>query len=159
MNLTDEFTTLVKHLQDARLDFAICGGMALALHGRPRYTNDIDLLILPSDLAAVLTAVKACGYTDEPESIKLGQRKEKLVEIWRINKFQGEDFLTLDLVLASPFLEDVWQARERFQWQEQSFEVVSAAGLAKMKLLASRPQDLLDIQSLGFALDDPAIQP
>jgi hypothetical protein len=37
--------------------------------------------------------------------------------------------------------------------------VVYAAGLAKMKRLSGRPQDLLDIATLGFAPDDPAIQP
>ena len=159
MNLTDEFVALVRRLEEEKIEFAVCGGLALALHGCPRYTNDIDLLITPSDLPAALAAANACGFVDEPESLKLGQQTGRLVEICRINKFDGEDFLTLDLVLTSPVLEDVWQGRVRFQWHEQSFDVVTAAGLAKMKLLAGRPQDLADIQSLGFSTDDPAIQP
>jgi len=159
MNLTDEFTALIAGLRDAKIEFAVCGGMALGLHGYPRYTNDIDLLILPTDLAAALALAKACGFDDVPEVIKLGQHTGRLVEIQRINKFQGEDFLTLDLVIVSPTLENVWQGRVRFQWRDQAFDVVSPAGLARMKVLAGRPQDLVDIQSLGFTIDDPAIQP
>jgi hypothetical protein len=159
MNLTDEFSALVAGLQDVQIAFAVCGGMALGLHGHPRYTNDIDLLILPRDLAAALAVAKICGFDDAPEAIRLGQRTGRLVEIQRINKFKGEDFLTLDLVIVAPILENVWQGRTRFQWRDQSFDVVAPAGLAKMKMLAGRPQDLVDIQSLGFAIDDPAIQP
>ena len=159
MNLTDEFIGLIKSLEDAQINFAVCGGMALALHGFPRYTNDIDLLILPKDLQAALLAAKVCGFVDEPDLIKLGQQAEKRVEICRMNKVQGEDFLTLDLVLVTAVLEDVWRGRTRFEWRDRSFDVVAAAGLARMKLLAGRPQDLVDVQSLGFALDDPAIQP
>ena len=159
MNLTEEFTALVNHLQNANVEFAVCGGMALALHGKPRFTNDIALLILATDLPKVLAACKASGFIDEPELLKLGEQTGRPVEIWRINKFQGEDFMTLDLVLTCPVMDDVWKGRTRFQWREQSFDVVTAAGLAKMKLLAGRPQDLVDVQSLGFSINDPVIQP
>jgi hypothetical protein len=158
MNLTDEFTALIAGFQRNQIDFAVCGGMAMALHGFPRFTNDIDLLILPLDLAGALTIATDCGFENAPEPIKLGQSSGRPVEIWRINEFQGEDHLALDLVLVNGLLDDVWVGRQRFDWREFSLAVVSAAGLAKMKLLAGRPQDLVDIQTLGFHADDPAIQ-
>lgn len=158
MNLTDEFTALVNAMQDANIEFAVCGGMAMALHGYPRFTNDIDLLIRPGDLDAAVKAARSCGFDDEVESIKLGQRTGRLVDIRRINKFKAESFMTLDFVLVTMVLEDVWRGRSQFKWENRSLLVVTASGLAKMKMLAGRPQDLLDIQTLGFALDDPAIQ-
>ncbi len=153
-----EFVALVERLQEAKVDFAVCGGMAMAFYGHPRFTYDIDLLILANDLPAALAAAKACGFDDKPELVKLGQRTGKLVEIQRINKFQGEYFLTLDFVLVGPVLEDVWHGRCPFKSGDQTLFAVSRPGIAKMKLLAGRPQDLLDIQSLGFSIDDPAIQ-
>jgi hypothetical protein len=159
MNLTDEFTTLIAGLQKGKFDFAVCGGMAMALHGFPRFTKDIDLLILPADLAGIIAVARDCGFEDAVEPIDLGQTSGRPVEIRRINKLKDEDHLTLDLVLVNAFLEGVWSGRLRYDWREFSLPAVSAAGLAKMKLLAGRPQDLVDIQTLGFRIDDPAIQP
>jgi hypothetical protein len=159
MNLTDEFTALIAALERAQIDFAVCGATAMALHGFPRFTNDIDLVILPRDLEKALAVAKECGFEDAPEAIRLGQQSGRPCEIWRINKFKGEEFLTLDFVLVTAVLEDVWAGRTRFAWKDRAVPVVSAAGLAKMKLIAGRPQDLVDIQTLGFRADDPAIQP
>ncbi len=159
MNLTDEFNGLIAALEHARIDFAVCGATAMALHGFPRFTNDIDLVILPGDLDKAIAVARECGFADAPEPIRLGQQSGRRCEIWRINKFKGEDFLTLDFVLVTAVFEDVWAGRMRFIWKDRSVPVVAAAGLAKMKVLAGRPQDLVDIQTLGFRADDPAIQP
>lgn len=159
MNLTDEFTALIAAFERAQIEYAVCGATAMALHGFPRFTNDIDLLILPRDLEGAIAVAKECGFEDVPEAIRLGQQTGRPCEIWRINKFKGEDFLTLDLVLVNAVLEDVWAGRTRFAWKDQIVPAVSAAGLAKMKVIAGRPQDLVDLQTLGFRTDDPAIQP
>jgi hypothetical protein len=44
MDLYDELRSLVAALDRQHVDYAICGGIALALHGYPRFTKDIDLL-------------------------------------------------------------------------------------------------------------------
>ena len=45
-------------------EFLIVGAYALALHGAPRFTGDIGILIRPTDenAARVLTAVRAFGF-------------------------------------------------------------------------------------------------
>ena len=159
MNLTDEFTTLIASLQTAKIDFAVCGGWAMALHGFPRLTKDIDFLVQPNDLPQILDIAKKCGYDEEVETLSLGPRDKPTCEIRRINKFQGEDHVMVDFVLMLLVLEDVWAGRISYSWQGLTVPVVSAAGLAKMKRLAGRPQDLVDIETLGFKPDDPAIQP
>jgi nucleotidyltransferase AbiEii toxin of type IV toxin-antitoxin system len=159
MNLTSEFADLIRGMQQAGIPFAVCGGMALALHGFPRFTNDIDLLILPGQFENAVNVARQCGFNDAIEAIRLGRQSGRPVEIHRINKFVGEDFLTLDLILVSPVLEQVWNDQMQFEWQGRLLPVVSRTGLAKMKRMAGRPQDLADIQNLGFQLDDPSIQP
>jgi hypothetical protein len=159
MDLTDEFSALIAALERAHVEFAVCGATAMALHGFPRFTNDIDLLILPGDLAKAVVVARECGFEDTAEAIRLGQQSGRPCEIWRINKFKGEDFLTLDFVLVTPVLKEVWAGRTMFTWKDRTVPVVSAAGLARMKMIAGRPQDLVDIQTLGFRTDDPAIQP
>ena len=158
MNLTAEFTTLIAGFHAANIEFAVCGGWAMGLHGFPRFTKDIDFRVQRKDLPQILDIAKKCGYDEDVESLSLGPRDNPTCEIRRVNKFQGEDHVMLDFVLVLPSLEDVWAGRQAYGWEGLSVPVVSAAGLAKMKRLASRPQDLVDIETLGFKPDDPAIQ-
>ena len=54
MDLYDELVALVDALERQGSGYAICGGIAVALHGYPRFTRDIDLLIRREDLPKVL---------------------------------------------------------------------------------------------------------
>ncbi len=45
VNLEEELRTLVRLFNDAKVSYALCGGMAVAIHGFPRFTNDIDFLV------------------------------------------------------------------------------------------------------------------
>jgi hypothetical protein len=51
LDLYDEFVTLVAALDGAHVPYAVCGGLAMAIHGLPRATVDVDLLV-PMDVAA-----------------------------------------------------------------------------------------------------------
>ena len=48
MNIKDELLELVEVFNTAGIKFAVCGGLALVVHGFVRATQDIDLL-LPED--------------------------------------------------------------------------------------------------------------
>jgi hypothetical protein len=45
-DLYEEFKSIVSALERANIDYAVCGGLAIAVWGAPRATVDIDLLIL-----------------------------------------------------------------------------------------------------------------
>jgi hypothetical protein len=45
MNIKDELLRVVETLTEARIEYAIAGGLAVAIHGCPRLTVDIDLVI------------------------------------------------------------------------------------------------------------------
>ncbi|MEP6912666.1 MAG: hypothetical protein ABI923_07920 [bacterium] len=40
-----EFRKLIATLDEHQIDYALCGGIAMAIYDRPRATVDIDLLI------------------------------------------------------------------------------------------------------------------
>ena len=48
--LLDEFTQLTETLNQRGIDYAVCGGWAMTIHGLTRATIDIDLLILAESL-------------------------------------------------------------------------------------------------------------
>jgi hypothetical protein len=56
--------------------------------------------------------------------------------------------LSLDLLLVTPQVQDVWETREKIDFLGKRLSVVSLSGLIKMKRLAGRPQDLADIHRI-----------
>ena len=62
VNLFDELVAIVFALERAKIDYAVCGGMAVAIHGLARATKDIDLLILREDLVRVQDVVRGLGF-------------------------------------------------------------------------------------------------
>lgn len=154
MNLYDELLSLVDALSSARVEYAICGGLALAIHGHPRMTTDIDLLVREEDLLKITEIVKTCGFTLPSGRIPfhLGQPDEMILH--RLGKVTGRRVLMLDLMVVPPFLEDVWAGRQPIVWQGRTLRIVSREGLATMKRRAGRPQDLADLDALGAPTDD-----
>jgi hypothetical protein len=148
--LLDEFKSITQALNDAGIDYAVCGGWAMAIHGLPRATMDIDLLVLSEDVARIWLIAQDLGY--EVEGLPLHFD----VEIRRISKVDtaSKQLITLDLLLVGDTIEDVWQNRKLVNWPEGSSWVVSPGGLIKMKLLAGRKQDLADIEKLRELSDE-----
>ena len=42
-DIFDEFQNLIGRINKEQIDYAVCGGWAMAIHGAPRATVDIDL--------------------------------------------------------------------------------------------------------------------
>lgn len=143
--LLDEFSQLIAAVEDGELEYAVCGGLSMAIHGFARATMDIDLLIRPESLDKAYEIGKQLGFDIRGLDISF---KERAVEIRRVSKIVGEDVLSLDLLLVTPQVEDVWVTRESVDFQGRKLWVVSRDGLIKMKTLAGRPQDLADIHRL-----------
>lgn len=143
--LLDEFKAITMSLNEAGIDYAVCGGWAMAIHGLPRATMDIDLMILADDLDAAWMVAKNLSYDIEGLPLHFDP-----IEIRRISKIDCESrhLITLDFLLVTEAVRDVWEAREEMNWIEGSSPTVSVDGLIKLKLLAGRKQDLADIDRL-----------
>lgn len=147
MDLYDELTSVVQVFAENHLDYAICGGIAVAFHGYERFTQDIDILIRAEDLDRAHVLLEQAGFLD-----RSGRIPFKHHDLYRVTKFDGADYLLLDLLVVNGTLEEAWNSRITFEWQGATITVVSRQGLAIMKRIAGRDQDLLDLKKLG--LDD-----
>jgi hypothetical protein len=76
----------------------------------------------------------------------IGTERER--KVYRISKAEGRDLVTLDLIVVTPILRDVWNSRELVEVDSKAIKIVSRAGLIKMKRIAGRLQDLADIEAL-----------
>jgi len=63
MDLKQELLGIIRALNKAGVPYALCGGMAVVLHGYPRLTRVIDLLVLMQDLQAARKALSTVGFT------------------------------------------------------------------------------------------------
>jgi nucleotidyltransferase AbiEii toxin of type IV toxin-antitoxin system len=147
LDLVDELRKLVRALEDHRIEYALCGGMAMGVHGRARATIDIDLLILSESLPEVIEIAKALGYNIRGKDLSFANGA---VEIRRVSKIDSDDgeLLSLDLLLATPDIRDVWESRIEVEWEGGKLSVVSASGLIALKQLRRSYQDLADIEAL-----------
>jgi hypothetical protein len=146
-DIFEEFRRLVSRFNSEQIDYAVCGGWALAIHGAPRATVDIDFLIPAEDLSTVWKIAQEFGYDVEglPLSFDNG-----IIEIRRISKIEQKSkvLITIDFLLVTEGLKEVWDKREIFDWEDEKVTTISRDGLIYMKQISGRQKDLGDIESL-----------
>lgn len=145
--LLKEFTQLTEALNRQEVDYAICGGWAMAIHGLPRATIDIDLLILSENLADVQEIAGRFGYDVEGKPLHF---HDGLIEIRRISKIDQESnrLFTIDFLLVTEELKGIWENRELIEWENGELWTVSREGLIEVKTISDQEQDLVDIKKL-----------
>lgn len=64
MEIRQDFKELLESFNAHKVEYLIVGGYALAFHGAPRYTGDIDLFVRPTHENAkrILAALKDFGF-------------------------------------------------------------------------------------------------
>ena len=132
---------MLDSLAREQLEIALCGGVALGLHGFVRATKDFDLLVREDDVERAKANVAALGFTlaAAPMTFKRGRLEETVVH--RVSKSLGSSLLTIGFLLARGYLAEVWAGRQVVEWSGRRVAVVSASGLIEMKRVADRPQD------------------
>jgi hypothetical protein len=147
LDLFEELVALIDALESAQIEYAVCGGLAMAIWGHPRATVDIDLLIERESLGAVESVAATLGYTFKANPMTFSSGA---IVIHRVTKIDpdGGDLLMLDLLLVTPVVLDAWQDRTRMQWDRGTMTVVSREGLAKLKSFRASGTDLDDIRRL-----------
>lgn len=154
MNLVDELHRIAAALHGEGIPYAVCGGIAVTIHGATRTTKDIDLLVRREDVPRVLDAIRPLGYLFAalPMTFDAGTPKERHVQ--RVSKVEGSEHLVVDLILDEGALSGSLDDRITIELEEGPLNVVSRERLLTMKRVAARPQDLADIEKLE-ADDEP----
>jgi hypothetical protein len=147
LDITDELKGLVAKLDQQKIDYALCGGMAMGVHGFARTTIDIDLMILSESVELVIAIARDLGYTIRGKDLSF---KNGAIEIRRISQIDPEsgDLLPLDFLLVTTELREIWDSRIEAEWEGGRLSVVTRDGLIKLKRWRNSGQDLADIEAL-----------
>lgn len=154
--LNDDFRDLLFELIAAHVDFVVVGAHALAAHGVPRATGDLDVLIRPTEgnAARLLRALTAFGapldqhgvtaedFAREGNVYQMGQPPR------RIDVLTSIDGVTFDAVAAGKVVATFDGLR---------VPVIGIRELRLNKRAAGRTKDLLDLALMEEAgvTDDP----
>jgi predicted nucleotidyltransferase len=145
VTLYDELRSVLAALDQAGIDYALVGGLAVAVWGAPRATKDIDLLVQGEVLTQAMAALRTEGFTLEalPFEFKDGTTLQRMSKVDK-----DSDLVTVDFILVNRNLEAAWASRTRLPLAGREVVVISREALIAMKALAARPQDIADIQNL-----------
>lgn len=135
LDIADELDSIRNALSDRGIEFAVCGGMAMAIHGFVRATVDLDLFVRSENFDAVESAAFSIGY------VLNAQRASK------VDATDG-DTMMLDLIVVNAENRLVWRDWQVVTWRDKPLSVVSREGLITLKRLRGSGQDLADIERL-----------
>lgn len=153
MDILDELRDLITRLNEEKIAYALCGGLAMAIYALPRATLDIDILIDSSSLETTRRAVHDLGFTLPSAPMKFHGGSIHIHRISKIEPGTGEA-LILDLLIVTPEIKKAWDTRIEVEWEYGNISVVSPEGLILLKSFRRSGQDQDDIEFLRSIVDE-----
>jgi len=136
---------LLALLNTAGVEFLVVGGHAVAFHGRPRLTEDLDLFVRP-DLAngeRIMRALQAFGFGSLGITAADFRADDRVIQLGRapnrvdlLTKLYGVDFA------------DAWSRRVAARLDDADVWMISREDLIRNKRETGRTQDLADAEFL-----------
>ena len=148
MPLPEDWRTFIESLNSNGVEYVIVGAVALAYHGFPRYTGDLDVLVRNSPgntqrLEAALVnfgfeglGLKAADFADSYRVIQLGIPPNRI------------DILTS---ITGVSFDEAWADRVEVDLQGTRVSFAGRRTLIRNKRLTGRAQDKADLEALGAA--------
>jgi len=143
-----------RSFQQHEVRYVVIGGIATVLHGVPRATFDLDILI-------EATVENARRLLDALDEAKLGTASLIDVDTLLANEITVfKDVVRIDVQTSTPGLAfaDAWRNRKAVDYQGQPLYIVSKPDLIAAKRAAGRAIDLADVRllELDHGGDKPA---
>jgi hypothetical protein len=145
VELGKDFRELLELLNRHGVRYLAVGGFAVAVHGRPRYTKDLDLWVevSPENANRLVAVLEDFGFAS------LGLRAEDFLDPDVVIQLGYEpnrvDFLTK---LTGVEFADVYPLRVSTKVGELDVPVIDRASLIANKRALGRPYDLEDTKAL-----------
>lgn len=145
MKLHSDLREFVGLLSSHGVEFLVVGGHAVAFHGHPRFTGDIDFLIAatPANAARVLACLGAFGFADLDVTADDLQRAEQVVQLgYPPNRI---DLLTS---ISGVTFDEAWRTRVEGTLDGLPVAYLGRAALVANKRASGRAKDLADLEAL-----------
>lgn len=120
-------------LDDADIDYAVVGGLAVAAWGRPRWTHDLDLMLEPDRAIRALRVLEDAGFETEETD-----------PLWLFKAWTEE--VIVDLIFCTV---------GQIYYDRQMSARTAETDLLGRRLRVVAPEDLIVIKAAAFQEDSP----
>ncbi len=145
IKIPQDFKEFLQLLNSKKIEYLVVGGYAVAFHGRPRATGDMDIWIAISKDNAhkIVEALKAFGF-DAPSL------KEKVFLEKNRNIRMGKEPLRIEILTSIDGVEfkQCYKNKQIIEIDGTKVNFISLADLKKNKKASGRHQDLADLENL-----------
>ena len=145
MLFNPDFKDMLRALSDAKIDFLLVGAYAVAAHGHPRATGDLDLWVRP-DAETALKVYRVLAEFGAPLHDLTIDDLSKPGMVFQI----GVEPSRIDILTAISGVEfdHAWTNRMSVEMDGMNFCVIGRADLIANKRACGRPKDIADAESL-----------
>ncbi len=164
------FEAIIRALNAADVRFLVAGGLAVNAHGYLRFTKDADFVIelIPDNIKRVFAALEPLDYkplapvTAEQFADRstredwIRNKNMQVLQLW--SDRHPETSIDLFVQEPFPFAEEYAKALIKPLYGTVEVRFVSIPTLIRMKEVAGREQDRIDIEHLRILLPDDGKQ-
>jgi hypothetical protein len=146
--LNQDFREFIELLGSEGVQYLIVGGYAVALHGFPRYTGDIDFFVAinPANAEKLLRVFCRFGFGEIGLTSQDFLTENFIVEIGReprkIQVLTGIDGVSF---------EESYSGRIELEDKGLKLSFIGRSDLIRNKIASARPKDLIDVEELEKA--------
>lgn len=137
----------LKKLMDmSHCPWMIIGGVAASLLGKPRFTADVDVVILINldDIPRIIKNAYKVGIEPRISDAEVFARKNRVILLKH-----SESGIGLDISLGLlPFEKEAIEKSKEIKIGDVTLKLPEAEDMIIFKAVAHRPQDMLDIQEI-----------
>lgn len=143
--LDDDLRELLALFHSNGVEFLVVGGHAVAFHGRPRLTDDLDLFVRPdaANGERIIAALLTFGFGSLELSAADFQADDRVIQLGRAPN--RVDLLTR---LYGVEFSDAWNRRVAARLGDAEVWMISRDDLIRNKRATGRTQDLADAEFL-----------
>ena len=145
MRLQKDLREFIELLNSTKVRYLLVGGHAVAYHGFPRFTGDIDFFIdcSTSNLPLVAKVLVDFGFASLAGQLSPASAAGMVFQL-------GRPPNRIDLVTAidDVSFEEAWESRELAAFDGLPVNVLSKPLLIRNKRASGRPKDLEDVRQL-----------
>ena len=134
---------LLESLRSHDVEFLVVGSTALAVHARPRYTEDLDLWLRRTEenTSRLVAALQEFGFSVREQDFQAFWKEDRQM-VTLGAKPQAVDLLNF---MAEDTFEDAWKRRVETDLSGVKVAIIGLDDFVRAKRVAGRTKDLLDI--------------
>ncbi|MDQ7781210.1 MAG: hypothetical protein RDV41_16065 [Planctomycetota bacterium] len=146
MEVQPDFRELLALFNKHNVEYMIVGGYALAFHGAPRYTGDLDIYIRPDSLNArrIMAAMEEFGFGSVGLTSADFEKPDNIIQL-------GVPPVRVDIItsLTGVSWESASEKRVTGQYSDVKVYYIAREQFIRNKQSMGRQKDLADIEALG----------